>query len=116
MTTSSAIERVVEDLMAYNPEKIILFGSAARGDTDEYSDIDLIVVKETDQRFVQRLVEAGSFISSNISVDIIVYTPDELSAMVEEGNPFIEKALKEGKVLYEKSPGNGPAMAEPGRT
>ena len=116
MTTSSAIEKVVEGLMGYDPEKIILFGSAARGDTDEYSDIDLIVVKKTDQRFVQRLVEAGSFIPPHLSVDVLVYTPDELNAMVEDGNPFIEQALKEGMVLYEKSTGDGPALADSGRT
>lgn len=103
MTNSLAIERVVEGLMGYNPEKIILFGSAARGDTDEYSDIDLIVVKETDRRFVQRLVDISEFISPYISVDVFVYTPGELKAMQEDGNPFIEQALKDGKVLYEKT-------------
>ena len=89
--------------MGYDPEKIILFGSAARGDTDEYSDIDLIVIKETDQRFVQRLVDISEFISSYISVDVFVYTPGELKAMVEDENLFIEQALKDGKVLYEKT-------------
>ena len=42
---SSTIDRVVSGLMAYAPEKIILFGSAASGDADEYSDLDLIIVK-----------------------------------------------------------------------
>jgi HEPN domain-containing protein/predicted nucleotidyltransferase len=91
--------------MGYGPEKIILFGSAARGETDEYSDLDLIVIKKTDKRFVERLVEAGSFISPEVSVDILVYTPEELRAMIEEWNPFIEEALKDGKVLYEKTAG-----------
>ena len=48
--------QVLEQLKGYDPEKVILFGSATRGDTDEYSDIDLIVIKETDRRFVQRLI------------------------------------------------------------
>jgi len=102
-----AIDRVVSDLMDYDPEKIILFGSAARGDADEYSDIDLIVVKETDRRFIQRLVDISAFISPYISVDVFVYTPGEIEAMVEDGNPFIERALEEGKVLYEKATGDG---------
>ena len=89
--------------MGYNPEKIILFGSMARGDADEYSDIDLIVVKETNRRFVQRLVDISEFISPYVSVDVFVYTPGELKAMVEDRNPFIEQALKDGKVLYEKT-------------
>ncbi len=103
----SAIDRVVSGLMAYEPEKIILFGSMARGDADEYSDIDLIVIKDTKQRFVRRLVEITEFSPLDVGVDVLVYTPKELEAMLAEGNPFIEKALEEGKVLYEKPPGNG---------
>ncbi len=96
--------------MAYNPEKIILFGSAARGDTDEYSDIDLIVVKETDQRFVQRLVDVTSFLPLDLSIDVFVYTPQELQTMIQAGNPFIEQALKDGIVLYETASGDGPKV------
>ena len=116
--SADTIDEIVQCLMAYQPEKIILFGSAARGDTDEYSDVDLIVIKDTDQRFVQRLVETARLISRNISVnvDVLVYTPAELSAMLEEGRPFIEQALKEGKVLYEKPPGDSQALAGPGGT
>jgi predicted nucleotidyltransferase len=93
--------------MAYGPEKVILFGSFARGDADEFSDIDLIVIKETSQRFVRRLVEVMAFVSREVAADIFVYTPQEFQAMVEAGNPFIEQALKDGIVLYEKAPGNG---------
>ncbi len=103
----SELDRVVSGLMAYQPEKIILFGSMARGDADEYSDIDLIVIKDTEERFVRRLVEITAFIPLDIGVDVLVYTPKELENMQAEGNPFIEQALKEGKVLYEKPPGNG---------
>jgi predicted nucleotidyltransferase len=110
----SAIDRVVDGLMAYDPEKIILFGSAARGDTDEYSDIDLIVIKNTDRRFVQRLVDVTAFLPMDIGVDVFVYTPQEIKAMIEEENPFIEQAFKDGIVLYEKSQGNGPSLAKSG--
>lgn len=100
--------------MPYDPEKIILFGSAARGDADEYSDIDLIIIKNTDRRFVQRLVDVTAFLPKDIGVDVFVYTPREIKAMIEEENPFIEQALKDGIVLYEKSQGNGPSLAESG--
>ena len=62
------IEQVMQDLAAYGPEKVILFGSAARGDVDEYSDIDLIVIKETDKRFVQRLVGNNSRLVRQITI------------------------------------------------
>ena len=104
MAISSQVDQLVKDLLPYGPEKIILFGSAARGDTDEYSDIDAIVIKGTDQRFVQRLVEAGSYVSSAVNVDIFVYMPDEFETMIEEETPFIQSALRDGRVVYEKAP------------
>ncbi len=89
-----------------HPEKIILFGSVARGDADEYSDIDLIVIKNTETRFVQRLVEVIAFLPRDVAADVFVYTSQELQTMLEEGNPFIEQALKDGIVLYEKASGD----------
>ena len=100
--------------MAYGPEKIILFGSAARGDADEYSDLDLIVIKVSNKRFVERLVEVTAYLPRDVAADVFVYTPQEFRAMQEEGNPFIEQALKDGIVLYEKSQGNGPSLAGSG--
>jgi len=103
----TVIPRIIHSLMAYQPEKIILFGSVARGDADEYSDIDLIVVKQSDQRFVERLVEVMAFLPRDVvKADVLVYTPEEFQAMQEQGNPFIEQALKDGIVLYENSEGN----------
>ena len=102
----SKIDRVVNSLMDYGPQKIILFGSVARGDADEYSDIDLIIVKETETRFIQRQVDATNLVPSGISVDIFVYTPEEFQNMIDEDSPFIERALAEGIVLYENAPGD----------
>ena len=93
----------MERLLAYEPEKVIHFGSTARGDFDEYSDIDIIVIKRTDRRFVQRLVEVGKLIPPDISADVFVYTPEEIKTMIDEGNPFIEQALAQGKTIYEKA-------------
>ena len=104
---SSTINRVVSGLMAYAPENIILFGSAARGDADEYSDLDLIIVKKTDKRFVERLVDVTAYLPVDLAIDVLVYTPQELRDMVEVGNPFIEGALNDANILYEKTPGDG---------
>jgi predicted nucleotidyltransferase len=101
---SSEMERVLEQLKGYDPEKVILFGSAARGDTDEYSDIDLIVIKETGRRFVQRLIDVTEFLPRDLAIDAFVYTPKEFDRMVEAENPLIEQALKDGVVVYEKAP------------
>lgn len=101
---SPEMERVLEQLKGYEPDKVILFGSTARGDTDEYSDIDLIVIKETNERFVQRLIDVTAFLPKDLAIDAFVYTSEEFERMVENGNPFIEQALKDGVVVYEKTP------------
>jgi len=96
------IERIVECLKKYEPEKIILFGSYIRGEADELSDLDFVVIKKTKKRFIRRLIEAAKLIDNNLGkVDIFVYTPEEFKRMVEDENPFIEQVLKEGKVVYE---------------
>lgn len=101
---SQKIQWLLEDLKAYQPEKIILFGSAARGDVDEYSDLDVAIIKRTTAPFVARSVEAVKLLRRGIGpVDLFVYTPEEFSRMRENENPFIESILKEGAVLYEKA-------------
>lgn len=97
------IRRVVECIKRYEPEKIIIFGSYVRGEMDEYSDLDLVVIKKTKKRFIRRLIEVATLIDDDLGkVDVFVYTPQEFKRMVEWNNPFIEQVLKEGRVLYEK--------------
>lgn len=98
------IRWLLEDLRAYQPEKIILFGSAARGDADEHSDLDVVLVKETRDSFVQRGIDAARHIRLGVgAVDILVYTPEEFRRMQENENPFVERVLADGRVLYEKA-------------
>ena len=93
---------IIEELKAYNPEKIILFGSSARGEEDEHSDIDLVIIKKTQDRFLQRLKKAALLIREPIPVDLFVYTPEEFAQMLDEENSFAQIVIKEGKVIYEK--------------
>ncbi|HEX9666273.1 MAG TPA: nucleotidyltransferase domain-containing protein [Thermodesulfobacteriota bacterium] len=96
------IERVKRCLLRYQPQKIIIFGSCAREDADEYSDIDVVVIKQTDKRFIERLIEAAKFLDNDLGkVDVFVYTDEEFEEMKRSGNPFIEKVLKEGRVIYQ---------------
>jgi len=96
-----ALDDIVQTLLAeYGPlEKIILFGSAARGATDEYSDLDLILIKKTTKRFVERLREVPLL---PVHADVFVYTPEEFEQMRENENPFILSAMESAKVLYER--------------
>lgn len=102
MTFAKKLNIIVEDLKQYHPDKIILFGSAARGDFDEYSDIDIVLVKETNKPFVKRLREVALLCRLNEPIDILVYTPQEIEEMKKGHNFFIETILREGKVLYER--------------
>jgi predicted nucleotidyltransferase len=98
-----AMEAIVERLKKYQPEKIILFGSHATGEADEYSDWDFVIIKDTDERFMQRLVEASRIIGTDVGkVDILIYSPEEWQRMIEWGNPFAQEVLRKGIVVYEK--------------
>jgi predicted nucleotidyltransferase len=99
----SKVERAVACIKRYNPEKIVIFGSYVRGEMNEYSDLDFVVIKKTKKRFIQRLIEVAKLIDLDLGkVDVFVYTPEEFERMIEWENPFIERVLKEGRVLYEK--------------
>jgi predicted nucleotidyltransferase len=95
---------LLDTLKTYRPYKIILFGSAARGEADAQSDLDLIVIKDTKESFIERLEAMAKLCPPGVHADILVYTPEEIRAMVEEENPFIIQALREGKLLYEANP------------
>lgn len=87
----------------YEPEKIILFGSLARGETHDWSDIDLIVVKDTDAGYGQRVKELLPVLRGwKGGADIILYSLEEYERAVEKGSPFLGEAEKDGVVLYER--------------
>lgn len=98
-----AVGEAVRQIVAgYDPERVILFGSVARGDVHEDSDIDLLVVKRTDRPFLRRIDEVMALIDVAVPVQPLVYTPEELDRLIREGRDFIRTALAEGRVLYER--------------
>ena len=86
----------------YRPEKIILFGSYARGKPKKNSDIDLFIVKETEKRRIDRFCEVRKIIRDikGISVQPVVFTRGEIKKRLKIGDSFISKILKKGDVLY----------------
>ena len=92
------IRRIVE---VADPERIILFGSAARGDMNRHSDVDLLIVKEgenaTDvaKRIYRNMHGAGA------AVDAIVVSPEYVERYKDSHALVIKPALREGKVIYE---------------
>ena len=88
----------------YKPEKIILFGSWAWGEPHEDSDIDLLVILESNKPRLERKREILDAIRpSDIPVDLIVHTPYELEESINKNrNLFLEDIVHNGKVLYTK--------------
>jgi len=103
ISMDSRIKKILRSLRKYNPKKVILFGSHAKMSYDRYSDIDLIIIKKTRKRFLNRIKEVLEIIKPDYPIDILVYTPEEFQRMISKRNPFIEFVIKEGKVIYEKS-------------
>jgi len=84
-----------------NPEKIILFGSAARGDYDQVNDLDSLIIKQDVPFYgIERMRELDEPIDRNVAADMLVYRPDEFDERVRLGDPFIKAILREGRVLY----------------
>ena len=96
------IENIVEQLIhKYGPLKIILFGSAARGEYDKVNDLDFLVLKqEVPSRGLDRMRELDDLIDRKMAVDMLVYRPDEFEQRLNLGDPFIKTILSEGRVLY----------------
>lgn len=75
-------------------EKIYLYGSFARGEVHEGSDIDLIIIGDFTERFFERI---GKILDlTDLPIEPIVYTPQEFEEMKTSGNPFIAEVLKTG--------------------
>lgn len=92
------IRRIVE---AAEPEKIILFGSAARGSMGPHSDIDLLIVKEGEQRRALAGRIYDNLHGVRAAVDVIVVTPGDIERFRESHALVIKPALQEGRVIYE---------------
>ena len=89
------LQRAIDDITAqliekYKPEKVILFGSAARGDSTPDSDVDLLIIKrDTPPYGADRIMEVSSLIERDVPVDFLVYRPEEFEKRLSLGDPFI---------------------------
>lgn len=98
---TSKIELLKQQLLAkYHPEKVILFGSAARG-ADEINDVDFFIVKDDVPALgAERIRQLYRMMDTDLPVDYLVYRPSEVAQRLAVGDPFITAILREGKVLY----------------
>ena len=87
----------------YKPQKIILFGSYAHGHVHADSDLDLLIIKKTSKRFLDRLANVRRIVSDpqrSIPFAPIVVTPAEIEKRLAIGDQFIEEIINRGRILY----------------
>ena len=105
MTAETIISDMVDRIVSrFEPSQVLLFGSQARGTASEWSDVDLLVVmtEVTDKR--QAAIEIRRSLGDLlVSKDILVTTPDEISRRGHVVGTVLHAAIREGKVLYERS-------------
>jgi len=104
MIGEDKISEIVKKIASgYKPDKIILFGSYASGKPTENSDIDLLVIKDTDSPRPQRTIKVRKMLyGSMVPIDLIVYTPKEIEESKKNSYSFVSEILKTGIVLYER--------------
>jgi len=87
----------------FDPEKVILFGSQSTGIARTDSDVDLLVIMDTDESSIQRAIEVKKVCRPRfVSMDVLVKTPEEVETTRERGNFFLDQILDQGRVLYER--------------
>lgn len=86
----------------YQPEKIILFGSYAWGTPNENSDVDLFVIKKTDNARKTAMEIDGSIFPRPFPLDLLVYTPESVERRKNIKDFFVTDILNNGKILYAK--------------
>lgn len=86
-------------LRRFGYQRAILFGSAARGDMHEGSDLDVIVVRATDLPFVERPRALLEALPRGLAVDVLVYTPEEFARLSRDPRGVLASALAEGVEL-----------------
>ena len=108
MTTTKEIRKIILEIVGkvqreYQPEKIILFGSYAYGTPHRDSDIDLLIIKDTKARPIDRRVTVTKIVSNPkrlIPFEPIVLTPKEVEERLGIGDQFLKEILQKGELLY----------------
>lgn len=100
-TIAEMVRRIVSQ---FNPDKIILFGSHARGEAGPDSDVDLLIVIPPHGSKRERVIKLyGLLAGMGVPKDVIVVTPEEFEAYRDAPGTVIRTARQEGKVLYERA-------------
>ncbi|MBI2487157.1 MAG: nucleotidyltransferase domain-containing protein [Deltaproteobacteria bacterium] len=109
LTTNNEVREIIQEILEklltnYFPQKVILFGSYAYGKPQPDSDIDLLIIKETSERFIDRWVTVRHILSDpkrRIALETLVLTPEEVSKRLAVGDQSLAEIIEKGELLYE---------------
>jgi predicted nucleotidyltransferase len=104
VVTEEKINAIVKIIISqHQPVRIILFGSCASNNYTQESDVDIVVVKETDKpRFKRGIEIRKSLLGMDVPIDLLVYTTAEYEDAINTRFSFLSMALKNSRILYEK--------------
>lgn len=102
------LRRLIQDMvdrlsLEYSAQEVILFGSYAYGEPHPESDIDLLIIKQTNERFIDRWSAVRRILSDpnrTVPLETLVLTPDEVSERLAMGDQFLAEILEKGEILY----------------
>ena len=103
------LEEIVRRILQVgSPRRIVLFGSRVRGDARPDSDIDLLIIEDSE---LPRYRRAPRYLRALLGIfpakDVVVWTPAEVESWREVPNAFVTTALREGRTLYERDDRHG---------
>ena len=84
----------------FRPQRVILFGSHARGTAGKDSDVDLLVIMPFEGTGFRQSLEILNRLDIRLPVDLIAYRPEDVVRRYDEGDPLVREALDSGKILY----------------
>jgi uncharacterized protein len=101
-TTIKRIEEMSEQIArAFQPEKIILFGSYAYGHPSIESDIDLLVIMPFEGRQSEQAIRILNHLSALAPIDLLVRRPEEVEERLAMGDSFMREIVERGRIMYE---------------
>jgi uncharacterized protein len=103
MVDEHEIQSLSEHIVkAFQPQRIILFGSYATGKATPDSDVDLLVILPFEGKSFYKSLEILNSTNPPFPIDLLARTPADTERRYREGDPLIREALDRGKVLYER--------------
>ncbi|MEA3375240.1 MAG: nucleotidyltransferase domain-containing protein [Chloroflexota bacterium] len=103
LALADSLQRV-RAALAERPDvkRAILFGSYQEGRRDLFTDLDILIVVESDLDFLSRTARMYQYLPTSVDMDLLVYTSEELERIRDR--PFVRRILEQGEIIYEKQP------------